>query len=386
MSKYVALLGNTPQLSLAELQALVFSDVNLVGNHLAIFSLDNEQEVGKLQAKLGGVFKIMRMVKPLTPDSFELQKEIADYLLESLNNDNKSSSKIKFSLTFFGEIQIEIKPQIVKKMIVDEGFSSRYIETEQWGLSSIVINKQNNLFDLFIAMIDDELWLLETIAVSDAVEWIQRDRDKPYISGKKGMLPPKLARIMVNLGLGQLKQKSKEESLLLYDPFCGTGTVLLEALLRGCQVVGSDIDAEAVDGTRLNLQWLNNQQHHSFKYQLFEADVVSGPNHLQDQKVDLIVTEPFLGKPNPQDSELKNIYIGLEGLYLGAFKAWIKLLHKGSTVVIVFPYVESSFGRFDLQSLIDKLSRFGYTLVVNPIDYHREKAEVKRQILVFRYQ
>ena len=383
MMNYVVLLGNTPPLSYAELEALVSAKAQLINSHLALITLDNDEQVYDLQEKLGGVFKILQIVKQLSAVLTEAHQEIANYLSEETK---EKSSRVSFSINSVGKLPYQIDARQIKPLLIDEGLSARYVESSEWGLNSIELKKRARLCDLFVVQIEGEVYLLKTVTVSDANQWIKRDRDKPYFSGKKGMLPPKLARIMVNLGLGQLIARDASSNPVLYDPFCGSGTILLEAVLRGCQVIGSDIDTDAVADTQQNLKWLEAQSQQSYEYSVFQADVVTAASKIENQKIDLIVTEPFLGKPNPVESELDNIYIGLKGLYLGAFKAWIKILRKGSIVVIVFPYVQTSSGQHDLFGLIDKFKRFGYTLVINPLDYHREKAEVKRQILVFRYQ
>lgn len=45
------------------------------------------------------------------------------------------------------------------------------------------------------------------------------------------------------------------------DTFCGSGTILCEALTRGMQVYGSDIDPEAIDITKRNLKMISNNTH-----------------------------------------------------------------------------------------------------------------------------
>ncbi len=173
---------------------------------------------------------------------------------------------------------------------------------------------------------------------------------------------------------------------MLYDPFCGTGTVLIEGLLRGCEVIGSDLDKDAVAGSLENLYWLEDYFQQQFKYQVFQSDVASAAQQDWKTKVDLIVTEPFLGKPRSDPNELDNIFKGLTSMYLGAFKEWSKILNNGATVTIVFPTTVTSKKSYNLMSLIDKLASYGYTLQVNPINYARKKAVIVRQILVFKYK
>ncbi len=388
MSKYLALLGNTPQLSFAELQA-VMPDQQLkrISKHSALFSLEDEQHLSELQSILGGVFKILRLEQTLPEDKEQVLDQVVLWLVNnSQQTKNNDDDKITFSLSSLDQDILEISPSKVKSRLKEYGNSVRYREADQWGVSSAVLLHNSDLVELIIAEVDDVLYLAQTVTVQALESWVVRDRDKPYSSGRKGMLPPKLARIMVNLGLGRLDQPSPDSSLpLLYDPFCGTGTVLLEGLLRGCEVMGSDLDQDAVDGSLKNLEWFSQHMNQEYLYGVFKSDVAHVTQDLFSRQVDLIVTEPYLGKQNPKDQELKNIFTGLRSLYLGAFKNWTSLLSNDATVVIIFPQVITSRKTYDLLYLIDKIEGFGYTSLVEPIEYGYEKATVKRQILIFRF-
>ena len=233
-------------------------------------------------------------------------------------------------------------------------------------------------------------------------EWLARDRNKPYSDHKKGMLTPKVARIMVNLALRGVNpksqipnskqnsnfkfQKSNLSDLVLYDPFCGSGTILMEAALLGLPVIGSDLDQAAVIGTKRNLRWLEAAKKLNFQLQVFKQDAAHVSNTEIGQKVDLIVTEPFLGKPRPELTELKNIFKGLEKLYLGVFKNWTKILSDRAIICIIFPKVETSRHTHDLSRLIDRLEGLGYHTLSEPIAYSRPDAIVRREIYIFRYQ
>lgn len=61
-----------------------------------------------------------------------------------------------------------------------------------------------------------------------------------------GVMMPRLARALVNISHVQ-------PGGLLYDPFCGTGGILLEASIVGARVLGSDFDPAMVAGCRENL-------------------------------------------------------------------------------------------------------------------------------------
>jgi hypothetical protein len=98
------------------------------------------------------------------------------------------------------------------------------------------------------------------------------------------------------------------------------------------------------------------------------------------------VTEPFLGKPKPLPAAMKNIFRGLEKLYLGAFKQWLNFLKPGATIVMVWPLVQTDRMTFTLEHLIDKLKVWGYTLQIDPpVRYARPGAIVERQIIVLNW-
>ena len=61
-----------------------------------------------------------------------------------------------------------------------------------------------------------------------------------------GVMMPLMARAMVNL-------THVRPGEILYDPFCGTGGILLEGEIIGARVAGSDIDPSMIRGSRDNL-------------------------------------------------------------------------------------------------------------------------------------
>ena len=90
----------------------------------------------------------------------------------------------------------------------------------------------------------------------------------------------KLARCMVNLA------QPKTDELVL-DPFCGTATMLIEAGLIGCRVVGFDVKRRMVEGSLRNLLCHNLR---------LEGLAVADARHLPMVKADCIVTDPPYGR------------------------------------------------------------------------------------------
>jgi tRNA (guanine10-N2)-dimethyltransferase len=106
----------------------------------------------------------------------------------------------------------------------------------------------------------------------------RRPRNKPFFH--PSAMPAKLARCMVNLA------KPKAEDLVL-DPFCGTATLLIEAGLIGCRVMGMDVQRYVVRGGLRNLLYYNVKP---------EGMVVADAARLPIAKANCIVTDPPYGR------------------------------------------------------------------------------------------
>ncbi len=105
----------------------------------------------------------------------------------------------------------------------------------------------------------------------------RRPRRRPVFH--PSTMHPKLARCMVNLA------RPRPGELLL-DPFCGVGGILLEASTIGCRIVGCDLSAKMLRGSKRNLS------HFGYRPEsLLKADARALPF----QGVDSIATDPPYG-------------------------------------------------------------------------------------------
>ena len=93
---------------------------------------------------------------------------------------------------------------------------------------------------------------------------------------------PKLARCMVNLSRA-------ERGELVLDPFCGTGSILIEAALVGCSALGLDISSRMAFGALLNARFTG-----AGPLGLLVADALRPP--LKEGAVDRVVTDPPYGR------------------------------------------------------------------------------------------
>lgn len=119
----------------------------------------------------------------------------------------------------------------------------------------------------------------------------RRPQHRPFFHPTS--MHPKVARLLVNLsrvGKGDV----------VFDPFCGTGGILIEAGLMGLGVLGCDVDARMTRGCSRNLR------HYGIGGRVFRGDALD----LQgDLKADAIVTDPPYGRSSySSDRNLAVLY------------------------------------------------------------------------------
>jgi tRNA (guanine10-N2)-dimethyltransferase len=103
-------------------------------------------------------------------------------------------------------------------------------------------------------------------------------RKKPFFH--PSAMQPKLARCMVNLA----QPKAGE---LVLDPFCGTASILIEAGLIQCKVMGFDVQRRMVKGSLSNL----------LRYGIHPQGMgVADAWNMPILKVDCVVTDPPYGR------------------------------------------------------------------------------------------
>lgn len=362
---YYFFLGNTPELSLLELRTLYPGEFNLVAGEVAAFS--GELDSSGL-TRLGGTRKVATEVAVVAPS--ELESKLIDLIAQDQGGKN-------VALTSYLPTNAEI-PSIIKiKKEVAKTRPVRFVSMDTAEHELLMLSHQHvSEFNLIPRA--DMIAIAKTVWIYDAQDWVSRDRNKPYRDIKHGMLPPKVARIMVNLATGG------KTGLTLADPFCGTGTILSEAMMVRCNVIGSDTNHDAITGSESNLSWLASTPHlQPTTYDLHLADATHFGESIQS--IDCIATEPYMGplldERNPSSlSKIKNIAKGLDKLYRGAFKSFYPALPISGRVVISIPSFQV-YGRVVETIGVDSLAGLGYN-VVSVVPYCKPGAAVIRNITV----
>ena len=391
MSSYLFVLGRSRELCAAELTAFFpragfpladIAEVAEAGLPGLAYDSSGKFDPIRLISALGGTVKIARTVGRVGKLSAAELKEI----LVS----EASHRKLTFGISLYGDSD---KPAIrellaeIKQLLGQEGVNVRFIEPREGTALTSVVVAHANLIELIVVPDKGQFIVGITVAVQPFDKWAARDIGRPYADAKAGMLPPKVARMAVNLALGPQAGGKK-----LLDPFCGMGTILAESLLTGASAVGSDISAATVVRAQANLDWLSGQYPGLPEYKLVVSDAVHVSGVVAAELYDVVVTEPFMGTPrlgegHPfTDKQVSNIVKGLEKLYTGCFKDWHKILKTGGKVVIALP--EFALGRriASVKNVIDTCENLGYTKLLGPLSYSRPQAVVRRNFFVLQKQ
>ncbi len=426
--KYLAILGREPKLSLAELESL-FSEVRQISPELATFTAETAPSIDFL----GGSLKL----------AVELDKKPLDFL------QTLPEGKITFGLSDYSSTA-SIKSATtealkLKKILVRHGRSVRIVENKTAVLSTATSlhNGLSGKNDRKVELIKTNHGYYRIIGIQNIDAYARRDQARPARDAKVGMLPPKLAQILINL-CGPI---GKPATLL--DPFCGTGVLLQEALLMGFHVCGTDIDERMVKYSEKNLDWLLNDsktvnfegvrsaaargvapatrgdglagrgpKNDSFRVvstnstqksentslrtrsralaqaygpqeSIFQISIGDATN-CKWPHVDAVACEGYLGRPFsnvPADIALKTVKQECQTIILGFLKNLSSQIEPNTPVVLAAPAWLRPDQTYSRLKILDDIENMGYNVnnkTREGLLYHREGQIVARDIIILR--
>lgn len=385
--KYAFVLGRVYSLSLAELFAVLAKSAEKVeilraSPEVLLAEAKNPINAGILQKTLGGTIKILKIVdfvkkRPQDSINFALQNYFKPGVLKK-EFLAESRGKIQFgvsiylldmSLRAFGEPKR--LGMFIKRAMQDSGSSIRLVlpEFNSLALASVVVSK--NLLiekgaEICVLAGSDCVYTAKTLSVQDFEDYGRRDYQRPVRDAQSGMIPPKVAQIMLNLSNAAAGQT-------ILDPFCGAGTILQEGMLLGFKALGSDISPQAIAGSEKNLEWFRNRYKiPKGKYHLEISDakaigkVVARLAQIKAlDKISAVVTEGCLGptySQYPKNGQIQANFKALVSLYKASFQEFGKFLGPGARVVFCLPAYKKKLEYLLFPSL-DPITDLGYTLI-----------------------
>jgi tRNA (guanine10-N2)-dimethyltransferase len=287
----------------------------------------------------------------------------------------------------------------IKKEHRMSGARTRFVVSREPTLSSVIVAKNKLLppqgFEfIFVPQTTGKVIVARTVAVQEFEAWGERDYGRPARDAKVGMLPPKLARMMVNMS------RAPQGSTIL-DPFCGSGTVLQEAALVGYKkLVGVDGDERGTKRSQQNFTWLQQRypQLAQVSPELITTDIKNLADKLGKRQFEAIVTEPWLGPPltgREAEGTRRQIQSELTDFYRTTIKILFYMLARGGRLVMVWPFLHEREYRLDLPLLeitrqlglkiVDALPPLvpaGWRTPRGTLIYERPGQQVGREIVV----
>ncbi len=407
--KYFFILGTNPTLSIAEISAIFGLNSketkppmgSLVSGDVLILETD-EFDAKEALKKLGGVIKIgiiENETEENNPRNGGTDKQIQK-IINQITDKKEKAGKFKFGISFYGsgKLNPKVLGMETKKHLREQNVSCRWVTSKEKTLSSVVV-EQNKLTSkgIEIVLIKNHLGKIligQTLAVQPFKDLSYRDYSRPARDDKSGMLPPKLAQIMINLTNRPSCQEGARRDHVLLDPFCGSGTILTEAMLMGYKnLIGSDISKKAIADTKENIGWIqDNYQSSIINLQLFNISATEISKKIKKNSVDAIVTEPYLG-PQRGKIEFKKVAKELEELYSKTISEFEKVLKPNGTVVMLFPvfynkyFISPKLGKFKITNPIPKNIRDNKKIKLTTrqtIIYGRKGQKVWREIVILK--
>lgn len=467
--KYAFILGREHEICLEELKAVLSRfdfcfNLRISGNIVfANIESISSEDIFNIMNALSGTIKIFRLSQISNFKSQNLRGLCEAALLEKAQN---SKHKVNFGISdYSGKYSVKQVNDLglsVKKSLKNK-LKLRFVALKDSSELSSIVSLKNNLTTPTFSPLPPHLasprageerlsrgsvegvefgifneGIGTLIALNDPEEWNKRDYGKPASDKYSGMMPPKLARMMVNIALASSETGDRRPKVASFkisrtttyelrstviDPFCGSGNILLEAMMLGCDVIGSDISEKAVNDTKTNLGWLLSQPearrsktgrttNYEPRTTVFQADATS-KSYIEKlsalslkpftNKSIAFVTEPYLGSPKkfkPTYNAVRGEYESVKKLYLQFMKNIVSLFHcftaannetmkpcnNDKVLCIVFPLIETfDRGRFSLYAeCVDEIKKMGYTQVRTPMVYGREYQVVKRELVLLK--
>lgn len=380
---HIAILGRQPALGMAELEQLYGSTaVRWFSDSTAIIdspAFDFE--------RLGGTQKAGRVVSELRGDWRQVSMKLVSAYAQAWAD---HEGKITLGISAYGfkttPRDVQKTGIILKGKLKERGVSLRLIPNADTALSSATshhnkLGLSDNHVELIIVRgANGAAIIAESVGAQNITALAARDQGRPKRDAFVGMLPPKLARMMVNL--------APVKAGRILDPFCGTGVLLQEAALLGYDVYGTDLVPKMVQFTKANLDWLIDTHHVTPGVTL---DVGDAMTYHWRTPVDAVACEAYLGQPfsaPPSPGKLTEVRGNCNHIISEFLRNIAPQLSPGAPLCIAVPAWRDSTGRFTHLPLVDSVGSLGYNRTTlrhvrnDQLLYYREDQVVARELLL----
>ena len=392
MSASLLILGRQPTLGLAELESLYGADaLTNISKSAVLLSMDP----GEIDfSRLGGSVKLAQVLTELDTTDWS---QLVNYLIDKLPQHvaYRLDGKIQFGLSVYGlnitPMQINKSNLSIKKAVKSTGRSIRVVPNNEQALNSAQVLHNQLTTDLGMELLlvrnGNKTILAQTLSEQDIASYAARDHQRPKRDAHVGMLPPKLAQIIINLATGTIEtvNKTSKQAAVVLDPFCGTGVILQEATLMGYNIYGTDLEPRMIEYSGANLDWLFGPK---FSPELEAADATS----TLWRNFTTIACETYLGRPfsaTPKPEVLTEVMQDVNHIHKKFLANVAAQTKTGFRMCIAVPAWKTTQG-FKHLKVLDSLEELGYTRLKfvhagdQDLIYHREGQIVARELVILK--
>ncbi len=394
MTDYAFVLGKNWLLSLAELVVCLqdrgiadgVKDYSRTAVIVQSQQKLNDEQLVDIQSALGGCFKVGRVVsvydRMLIEDAFPTSgkvKKSARKMMQDVPWVNRvwprpRGARIKFGVSTYPLLNKQTSVDLrkftlamdewVKKKLTELGAKkaayfaydapdrrdAKRVNVALWPQTIArrgLLSPPNA--EILALLTEGSLYLAKTVGVYDSQLQQFRDEARPYISAEIGT-SPKMCRTLLNLA-------GARPGDTVLDPFCGSGTLLMEAAFLGMKCRGIDISSEAAEGTRANMKWLGSEMGERIDFKIIKGDARKASS-LVGQQVDAVAFEPDLGpvyRAPPTREEAMGSIESLTALYREVLQDLELCLRPGGRVGMTLPVVNTDNGQVsvDVNTMIE---------------------------------
>ncbi len=416
MPIYLIQLGRNTDLSHAEITAVnqrMGGPVRVQERRGDVVFAEAEDDgvMRSLCEQLGGSIRFAQCLSHLANDAVTPDSIAAELIQTPLFEREEPLEKIVLGFSLIGDSShwggrrktyglLHDAANALKQQLSERKVSSRFVLPDPQGDNLILSGAQvdkNRLFKrggewFFHADPERGVTIALTKWLQDYQAFSNRDYGRPQRDARSGMLPPKLARMMINLA------RTPETETIL-DPFCGSGGVLMEAALMGLHAVGVDKSKKAIEDAAANGEWLQGRFGLGEPPHVIEGDAHQLHTLFEPLFFDACASEPDLGPPLRKplaEDKYSEVVSRMGALYTRALAEIRTVVRPGARVVFILPRFAVQ-GRSDhiKINILGDIRLMGYTLL-DPgngflpatgrasLLYARPKQFVQREIFVLQ--
>lgn len=412
----IVILGRQPELGVAELERRYGAEnVKWLSSVSALVDSDSIDV-----NQLGGSVKSGEVIFEGRGNWRDISQKLVRHY-QDLWSSRSGKITLGISAYDFGVSAREVQKTgiILKSKLKQAGVSLRLVPNDEPALSSATSHhnklglSDNKIELLAVRAANGKVVIAESTGAQNITALARRDQNRPKRDAFVGMLPPKLAIMMINLAAGpdrsttsfegsksEVQSASADETLpskdgsrrgqppTLLDPFCGTGVLLQEAALLGYSVYGTDLSEKMIDYTSVNLDWLKSSHRLDFKVRLHPGDAT---DTTWQPPVDLIAAETYLGQPfsaPPSPKKLEEVKTTCNLIITKFLQNIGSQIKPGTPLCLAVPAWRDSEGNLTHLPLIRDIETLGYkraelkNVTNNQLIYYREDQVVARELLI----